>query len=150
MTESVGLSISGDVASLLGLAITIYVARQVGELRRSVVLHARVPEVSAELESKCETLRQGLKDWPKHERDASSALEQIDGILLMIIPKLAGPVKKKVSEPRGLIKARTSLWQGWVNKPEEVRKKKLWDIHDSVLGASSSLKQLNKDYKRRF
>jgi hypothetical protein len=149
MSEPEILSISADVASILGLAISVVVWAQVGAIKATVLSRARIPEMIRDLERNAEALRGTFKDWPEHEKEAEGVTQRLDGILLNSLQKLAGADKKKLSQPHNLIKKRSSLLTWLRPNTVEQRLDAMWDIHNALLGAIEVLQQRNKDNKKR-
>jgi hypothetical protein len=150
MIEPFWLSIVADSASVLSLALTGVVWWHTRAIKRSVMRNARVPDALKDLQKLTDELRQALKGWPELEREANGVLARADSVLINVLPKLVGAEKKKIQEPKSLIRRRTALFGGWIGKPVSVRHDAYWKIYDSLLGATEALKQLNEDYKKRI
>jgi hypothetical protein len=143
------LSISADISAISGLLITIAVAIQVRSIKRSVLVVKRIPGAIQDLEKYAEELRETLKDWPSLEQQSMSALQQIDGILVNFLPKLAGAEKKKLSVPHLLINKRKSIRYRLFSRTPDERRDALWDVYNSLMGGIEALRQRNKDNKER-
>ena len=149
MSEPVFLAIGADIASVISLALTGLVWWQTRAIKRSVMRNARVPDALRDLEKLTDDLLQALKGWPELEREANGVIARADSVLINVLPKLVGAEKKKIQEPKSLIRKRTAVWGGWDKKSDAIRHDAFWEIlRRPPLARRKALRQLNQDYKK--
>jgi hypothetical protein len=149
MMERITLALTGDIASIASLIITIIVFFQVRTIKASLLLNSRTPETIRDLEAASDELREALKGWPDTELQAKTAAQRIDGILLNFVPKLAGAERRKLKEVHALLRRTKSIRYKLFPQNVSERKDAMWEIYLTLVGGVEVLRQRNKDYKKR-
>ena len=135
-----------DVLSLLGFIITIKVALDTNNLRKSFTIRARTPELRTQLEKCIKLLRPQVANWPQDKNDTLSNLASIRAILENLSQKLPRNQKQDVEQlTKKLKRKRVRFFQYTAisNYSEE----DLWHIFSDIQAVITTLEQLEKDRK---
>jgi hypothetical protein len=147
-TVPVWLSFAGNVASLVGLLISIAVLGQTKEIKRSFVLRARLPELSTDLKAISSELLKSLENAVADAQGSDAPILRLKSLLINLMPKVDGSQRKMARDllkKCGGIRYRLLFWQS--EKRTTLSNDKLWEIYGDTQGILEALVQARKDSK---
>ena len=135
--EWLTLSNIGNVASILGIGLSIYLIYNVREIRKSYLFAARAPDLLKRLRSHSSKIKDLLQafDVSKHEIEAEFA--RCSPILESLKRKVGRQERKSISAVVQIIAAKKSLFA--------VPKDAVWDMYTELLRVEEELSNLQKD-----
>jgi hypothetical protein len=98
------LSPLGDVASLVGFALTVYVSFGIRKIRKFYVLRARLPELNKRLRTHASNLSNHLNDFRAFRDEALKELTTAEVTLRSLKGKLSGPSRRAVKDSLSRLK----------------------------------------------
>lgn len=133
-----GLTLSdwGSVASITGLAVTIWVVWTVRNIRNYYVVRTRVPDLAKRLRKHAVNLSEYLNDLPTFAHPAAAELALLEATLGSIKGKLGGDPKKTVK--RLLKTVRDARSAPVLEEPTRA-------IYVELVKANEQIKQLQED-----
>src|SRR6266446_172939 len=117
----------GSVASLLSLAITIYLFHAVRRIKSFYVFKARVPELTEQLRTHASRLATLHRDFDGSRDEVLLELGKAEVTLKSLKKKIGRPTKKSVGKAIKLIdnypynKTKNNLWQVYVDLQKVVQ-----------------------------
>jgi len=93
----------GAVASVVGLAITVFIAFGVRKIKRSFLAKARLPELIRRLDKHASRLSSYLSDFPRFGDKARYELAQSQATLRSVERKLQGEQRRSCRTVRKMI-----------------------------------------------
>jgi hypothetical protein len=138
------ISESADVASLLGLLITIWVLFQTFMLRRAFSRRVRIPQIRKKLTASVRALLEQLKEWPNSRNAILAEFAKTRALLANLTPKLDRAERIVASRLRGRLLGQRSML--FFRKPLVLENEdQVWSIHADIQEIVVALEQREKD-----
>lgn len=137
MFEWLTLSNIGNVASILGIGLSLYVIYNVREIRKSYLFAARAPDLLKRLRSHSSKIKDLLKEFETSIEEIEAELAKCSPVLDSLRTKVGRQERKSISKAVQLISANKSLSAGSKNA--------VWDIYKELLKVEEAMRNLHKD-----
>lgn len=142
------ISFVADICSVVGLVITIYVARATSKIKMSLLNRVRIPQTRQDLQQLVNGLTALLAEWPKYENDAYVHLSKISGILANLKPRVSGQLRKETDSLIKQMGEGADLRRARSDHSPENRLDMIWEVISSLHRIIEMLNQLVKDYRK--
>ncbi len=129
------LTIAGSIASIIGLAVSLYVLIELKKIKKHYLVRVRLPEQIRELEQLTNAISKNLMDYEINLNKINLDIKKLEPILTNILSKIPARLRKKT---KNMIK---SLEKSQKN----LTKVKVREIYEESLVFICSLKEFNKD-----
>ncbi|MCI0693303.1 hypothetical protein L0337_15025 [candidate division KSB1 bacterium] len=130
-------SVIGNIASIIGALISVWVLLDVKRLRAHFLFRARIPDLMKLLKKHANTLSESLRNFVESQRDVESVLPVCESTLKNLKTKLYGDVRQTTKNLLGRIRRRT--------KPTS--RDQAWEIYEELQALIEALTHLWKDKK---
>lgn len=137
MFEWLTLSNLGNVASILGIGLSLYVIYNVREIRKSYLFTARAPALLKSLRTHSSNIKDLLKEFETSIEQIEAELAKCSPVLDSLRTKVGRQERKSISKAVQLISANKSLSAGSKNA--------VWDIYKELLKVEEAMRNLHKD-----
>ena len=146
-------SVCGSIASIIGLAITIFVAFGIRSITRDFLFQARVPQLKKKITEHVKAISGLLGNFTANQAEIHLELKRCRANLNNLLPKLG---KKEAADVKVIIRkihsVRTaSFWHRIQLQPlsESQYKERVEDIHSDLAELDEALSNLMQDNKWR-
>lgn len=139
------LSDYGNISSIVGLVVTVFLFFEARKIRQSFLRRARLPEITRELTRNTSSLSNALKDWPIDSTPALEIFAKVKGLLENVRPKIPKEEQKHITALLKKLQPRKNLF--FKSKLTELSEDSAWDLYADLNTVVTSLEQLTKDSK---
>lgn len=84
----------GNIASIIGMGISLYVLFEVRNIKRRFLFKARIPELVASLRKQAKELNSLLRTFDRSANEIEAALSVCEATVANLAPKLQGETRK--------------------------------------------------------
>lgn len=137
MFEWLTLSNIGNVASILGIGLSLYVIYNVREIRKSYLFTARAPALVKSLRAHSSKIKDLLEEFATSIEEIEAELARCSPILESLKRKVGRQERRSISEVIQQIASNKSLSTG--------SKDTVWDIYKELLKVEEEMTNLQKD-----
>jgi len=135
--EWLTLSNVGNVASILGIGLSLYVIYNVREIRKSYLFTARAPALLKSLRTHSSNIKDLLKEFETSIEEIEAELARCSPILESLKRKVGRHERRSISVVVRQIASNKSL--------SAESKNTVWDIYKELLRVEEELSNLQKD-----
>lgn len=129
--------IIGNIASIIGAVISLWVLWDVKRLRAHFLFRTRIPDLLKSLKKHVNTLSESLRNYEENQRDIETVLPVCESTLKNLKAKVHGDARQTTKTLLEKIRRRT--------KPTS--KDEAWEIYDELQALLEALNHLWKDKK---
>lgn len=134
--ENLTLSDWGNVSSIAGLGVTLFVAWSVRRLRQQYSFKARLPQILHKLSERASALSSLLNDFERNRGDIQLELSQTKPLLKSLRSKLSRAQRKSCKNLNAEIDLALRV---------PVYRKSVWNVYVSIQTLIQELEELNQD-----
>lgn len=132
------------ITSILSFIITIFVFKQVGDIRKKFSNKARLPEIQNELIGFISNINSQIDDWENSKEKISVEFSNCAGLLDSLAPKLNGV--QGIKAKKLLKKLRYKPYYIFPVKKKEINNMEIaWSLYEDLSELNVSLSQVIKD-----
>ncbi len=131
------LSLFGSVASILGLLVSIYVLREIRNLKKKFLFRARVPQLLNAIKGYSKGISSKLRDFEGSKRELETDLSKCNATLKNLSLKVDGNAKEITKRLTKKIR----------KQKQPLKKDEIWEIYNDLQALIESLSHLQKDIK---
>lgn len=127
----------GDVASVIGVIVSISVLLNLKNIKKKYLFKARIPDLVTKLKNNAEDISGRLKNFNEAKRDLETDLGRCIAALINLKKKVDRKTRQTINQLIKEIRRR--------KKPLE--KEEMWQIYNDLVILIDSLDHLQKDVK---
>jgi len=127
----------GNISSIVGTVISIYLLSTVKKIKNHFLLRARVPEILKVLKKNANDLSDQLRQFENSQKNIEVIFGKIESILKNLVPKITGSTQKSA---KFLVK-KIQKNKGTIS--EDLA----WELYTELHAVIEELKQYHEDMK---
>ncbi|MEK6299239.1 MAG: hypothetical protein AABO41_00830 [Acidobacteriota bacterium] len=131
------LNIIGSVASIVGIALSVYVIYNLRQIRRSYMFTARAPDLLKRLKAHSSQVKKLLIDFDNSRDEIEAELALCSAVLGSLLNKVSRNERKTILNVIQLIAENRTLG--------EQSKDQVWMVYKRLVGVGETLRNLQKD-----
>ena len=142
------LEVTGSIASILALIVTLLVWLRVRAIQRRFILKARLPQLIESLQGNANNLSRYLERFTKSRREINTELSACESTLRNLLPKLSGDARSEARQLTHFIRTHGVPWWKRMNPNRHSAKLRVdtaWKMYDKLQALIGKLEHVSRD-----